>query len=176
MLPNRETEPARPVLQKNDGLKKNGATKRGASKIARRSAAWAPASITRAGLTTRTGYAGLDGATGRAIGIGTIACVGGDTDAGRRYAPPAITTGCLGAATGWPAVCCALIMRGVKVKAAAVAQRNTSEREIRPQLFDVERSIRAIRPSELFLIVSILLCISARNRYLCDAAAVVDAS
>jgi len=93
--------------------------------------------------------AGLEGATGRAIGTGTLARAGRDTgtgrdaDAGGRYAPLAITTGCVGSATAWLAVCCALVMRGIETKAAAVAERNTNERRIKPRVFGVEQTISA---------------------------------
>jgi hypothetical protein len=174
MSPNRETEPARPKLRGNDAPKRGGS-----KKIARnefRSAAWVPGSITREtlnGLATCTGYAGLDGATGRAIRIGTLARAGGNEDAGGRYALLAITTGCLGAAKERSVVCCALVIRGVGAKAAAVPKTNASERKIRRHLFGVERSICALRPSEPLL--SILFCVSTRNRYLRGAGTLVRA-
>jgi hypothetical protein len=126
--------------------------KRG-SKVPRkefRSAAWAPESITRetpSGLARCTGYARLDGATGRAIVIGTLARAGGDANARGRYVVPlAITTGCLGAATERSAVCCALAVSGVQAKKApAIAERNTRERRIRPHVLGVEEIISAFR-------------------------------
>jgi hypothetical protein len=112
-------------------------------------AARAPGSITlgtRTGLARCTGYAGLDGATGRAIVIGTLARAGGDANARGRYVPLAITTGCLGAATERSAVCCALAVSGVQAKKApAIAERNTSERRIRPHVLGVEEIISAFR-------------------------------